>query len=67
MAVIGFPDLAAALKLTGDAEVLPGVGEHTVTPMVAAVQPDGEGVGVGGGVEAPNMSAMSGAPAAAPG
>ena len=67
MAVIGFPDLAAALKLTGEVEVLPGMGEHTVTPMVVAVQPEGEGVGVGVGVEAPNMSAMAGALEAAPG
>lgn len=47
--MIGRPDLAAAVNLTGELAVLPGTGEHTVIPVVVAVQLDGLGVGVGVG------------------
>ena len=50
--------LAAATKWTGDATVLPAAGEHTVTPVVVAVQPLDE---------APNISAISAELAAIPG
>src|SRR5579864_4852570 len=59
MVVIGFADFAAAVNFTGDATVLPEPGEHTVTPVVFAVQLAGDAV--------PNRSAISAVVAAAPG
>ena len=72
MAVIATLDFAAAVNLTGDATVLPGPGEHTVTPVLPAEQAVGFGAGVGLGEgeglgEAVNASVMSAAVAAAPG
>jgi hypothetical protein len=61
-------DFAAALNVTGDESVLPGVGAQMVTPIVEALHEPGVGVGVGDGVElVPNMSFISMALAAAPG
>ena len=53
-------DLAAALTCTGDATVVPPAGEHTVTPLIAAVHVVVEEV-------APNMSDIGVAVAAAAG
>ena len=75
---MGRVDFAAAANVTGEAMVLPAAGEQTVTPTVAAVHPEGfgvgEGVGLGEGVgdglglgEVVNASAMSSAVEAAPG
>ena len=60
---MGCVDFAAATKWTGDATVLPAAGEHTVTPVTVAVQPEGGG---GGGV-VPNKSLISAELPAMPG
>jgi hypothetical protein len=60
-------DLAAALNRTGEVRVAPDDGEHTVTPIVLALQSEGDGVGVGIAAELVKASLMGFAVAAAPG
>ena len=63
MAVMGAEDFALATTWTGEESVLPEAGAQTVTPMVDAVQPPGDGLVV----PVPNTSDMGETPDAAPG